>query len=191
MSPRLRAALGSLLFLVAAPGVVAGLIPWWLTRWELEEPFPLRAPLRVVGAVLIAVGVLALLDSFRRFVVEGLGTPAPVAPTEELVVTGLYRYVRNPMYVAVAATIFGQALLLGQVELFVYGAVFVAVVAAFVRWYEEPTLARTYGEQYAEYRRSVRGWIPRRPSASGNPRSPPGRPGPPPEPADPPAASER
>ena len=191
MSPRLRAALGSLLFLVAAPGVVAGLIPWWLTRWELEEPFPLWAPLRVVGAVLIAVGVLTLLDSFRRFVVEGLGTPAPVAPTEELVVTGLYRYVRNPMYVAVAATIFGQALLLGHVELFAYGAVFVGVVAAFVRWYEEPTLARTYGEQYAEYRRSVPGWIPRRPSASGNPSSPRGRPGPPPEPADPPAASER
>jgi protein-S-isoprenylcysteine O-methyltransferase Ste14 len=158
----LQAALGSLLFLLVAPGVVAGLIPWWLTRWEVEEPFPLWAPLRVVGALLIAAGVLALLDSFRRFVVEGLGTPAPVAPTEELVVGGLYRYVRNPMYVAVAATIFGQALLLGQLVLFAYGAVFVAVVAAFVHWYEEPTLARTYGEQYDEYRRSVPGWIPRR-----------------------------
>jgi protein-S-isoprenylcysteine O-methyltransferase Ste14 len=158
----LQAALGSLLFLLVAPGVVAGLIPWWLTRWEVEEPFPLWAPLRVVGALLIAAGVLALLDSFRRFVVEGLGTPAPVAPTEELVVGGLYRFVRNPMYVAVTATIFGQALLLGQLVLFAYGAVFVAVVAAFVHWYEEPTLARTYGEQYDEYRRSVPGWIPRR-----------------------------
>jgi protein-S-isoprenylcysteine O-methyltransferase Ste14 len=158
---RLGAALGSLVFLVLAPGVVAGLIPWWLTRWEVEEPLPIWAPLRVVGVVLIAVGVLALLDSFRRFVVEGLGTPAPVAPTEELVVSGLYRYVRNPMYVAVAATIFGQALALGQLVLFAYGAVFVAVVAAFVRWYEEPTLARTYGEQYEAYRRSVRAWVPR------------------------------
>jgi protein-S-isoprenylcysteine O-methyltransferase Ste14 len=162
VSPRLRAALGSLLFLVVAPGVVAGLIPWWITRWEVETPFRLWAPLRIVGAALIAVGVLALLDSFRRFVVEGLGTPAPVAPTEELVVGGLYRYVRNPMYVAVAATIFGQALLLGQLVLFAYGAVFVAVVAAFVHWYEEPALARTYGEQYERYRRSVPGWIPRR-----------------------------
>jgi protein-S-isoprenylcysteine O-methyltransferase Ste14 len=159
---RLTAAFGSLVFLVVAPGVVAGLIPWWLTRWEVEEPFPFWAPLRVVGAVLVAVGVLALLDSFRRFVVEGLGTPAPVAPTEELVVSGLYRYVRNPMYVAVAATIFGQALVLGQLVLFAYGAAFVAVVAAFVRWYEEPTLARTYGEQYEAYRRSVPGWLPRR-----------------------------
>jgi protein-S-isoprenylcysteine O-methyltransferase Ste14 len=161
--PQLRAALGSLVFLVVAPGVVAGLIPWWLTRWEVEEPFAFWAPLRVVGIALIVVGVLALLDSFRRFVVEGLGTPAPVAPTEELVVSGLYRYVRNPMYVAVAATIFGQALAHGQLNQLAYGAVFVAVVAAFVHWYEEPTLARTYGEQYETYRRSVPAWLPRRP----------------------------
>jgi protein-S-isoprenylcysteine O-methyltransferase Ste14 len=159
---RLRAALGSVAFLVVAPGVVAGVIPWWITHWEVEEPLPFWAPFRIAGAALVAVGVLALLDSFRRFVVEGLGTPAPVAPTEELVVGGLYRYVRNPMYVAVAATIFGQALLLGQLVLFAYGAVFVAVVAAFVRWYEEPTLARTHGEQYEAYRRSVPAWIPRR-----------------------------
>ena len=158
---RFGAALGSVAFLLIAPGVVAGLIPWWITRWEVEEPLPFWAPLRVVGAALIAVGVLALLDSFRRFVVEGLGTPAPVAPTEELVVSGLYRYVRNPMYVAVAATILGQALLLGQLVLFAYGAVFVAVVATFVRLYEEPTLARTYGEQYEAYKRSVPAWFPR------------------------------
>jgi protein-S-isoprenylcysteine O-methyltransferase Ste14 len=158
---RYRAAVGSLLFLVAAPGVVAGLIPWWLTGWDVEEPLPFWAPLRVLGGLMIAAGVLALLDSFRRFVVEGFGTPAPVAPTEELVVGGLYRYVRNPMYVAVAAIIFGQALALGQLVLFAYGAVFVAVVAAFVHWYEEPTLARTYGEQYEAYKRSVPAWLPR------------------------------
>lgn len=158
---QLRAALGSVAFLVVAPGVVAGVIPWWITGWEFEEPFPYWAPLRVVGAVLVVIGVVALLDSFRRFVVEGLGTPAPVAPTEELVVSGLYRYVRNPMYVAVAATIFGQALLLGQLVLFAYGAVFVVIVVAFVRWYEEPTLTGTYGEQYEAYKRSVPAWVPR------------------------------
>ena len=162
--PKLRAAVGSLAFLVVAPGVVAGVIPWWLTGWDVEEP--LWAPLRAVGAVLIAAGVVALLHSFARFVVEGLGTPAPVAPTEELVVGGLYRYVRNPMYLAVAATILGQALLLGQPVLLAYGAVFLAAVMAFVRWYEEPTLARTYGEQYEEYRRSVPGWLPRLPLRS-------------------------
>jgi protein-S-isoprenylcysteine O-methyltransferase Ste14 len=156
---RLRAALGTALFLLLAPGVVAGLIPWWLTRWEAES-FPW--PLRIVGAVLIAAGTIALLHAFARFVVEGVGTPAPVAPTENLVVGGLYRYVRNPMYLAVTATIVGQALLLGRPVLLAYAVVFFAVVAAFVHWYEEPTLSRTYGEEYEVYRRAVPAWRPRR-----------------------------
>jgi protein-S-isoprenylcysteine O-methyltransferase Ste14 len=156
---RLHAAVGSLIFLLVAPGVVAGLIPWWLTGWETRTIWLL---LRVVGIALIVAGTVALLEAFARFVVEGLGTPAPVAPTEHLVVGGLYRYVRNPMYLAVAATIFGQALALWQPVLFAYGAVFVAVVAAFVHWYEEPTLTRTFGEEYEEYRRAVPGWWPRR-----------------------------
>jgi protein-S-isoprenylcysteine O-methyltransferase Ste14 len=158
-SRRLRAALGSLLFLLVAPGVVAGLIPWWLTGWDTRTS---SWPLRVVGIALIVAGTIVLLEAFLRFVVEGLGTPAPVAPTEHLVVGGLYRYVRNPMYLAVAATIFGQALALGQPVLFAYGAVFLVVVAAFVHWYEEPTLTRTFGEEYEEYRRAVPGWWPRR-----------------------------
>lgn len=109
-----RAAAGSLIFLVLAPGVVAGLVPWWLTSWQVREPLPHWLPLRVAGSALLAAGVIALLHAFARFVVEGLGTPAPVAPTEHLVVGGLYGYVRNPMYLAVAATIVGQALALGQ-----------------------------------------------------------------------------
>ena len=95
---------------------MAGLVPWWLTGWEVETPLPFWAPLRVVGVALIVLGALALLWSFLRFALEGVGTPAPVAPTERLVVGGLYRYVRNPMYVAVTATIVGQALLLGQLD---------------------------------------------------------------------------
>src|SRR5215213_11016658 len=184
---RAQAAAGSALFLAAAPGLVAGLIPYLLTGWEAGDA-PLVA--RIAGVVLLIAGAAVLLHAFGRFVVEGLGTPAPVAPTEVLVVGGLYRYVRNPMYLAVTATILGQALLLGQVELFAYGAVFMAVVAAFVHWYEEPTLARTYGEQYDEYRGAVPAWIPRL-SASATPSSPPARPEPAREPADPPAGSER
>ena len=153
-----RAAAGSLVFLVVAPGVVAGLIPWWLTGWESEDP-PLV--LRVLGAVLIAAGVAALLHAFARFVLEGLGTPAPVAPAEKLVVGGLYRYVRNPMYLAVAATIVGQGLLLGQPILLLYAALFGVLVAAFVHWYEEPTLRAQFGEEYEAYRREVPGWWPR------------------------------
>src|SRR6185503_12673568 len=95
--PRIRAALGSGLFLVVAPGVVAGLVPWWLTGWQTGAT---RWPLQAIGTVLIVVGAVVLVDAFVRFVVEGIGTPAPVAPTEELVVSGLYCHVRNPMYLA-------------------------------------------------------------------------------------------
>ena len=156
---RARAALGSLVFLVAAPGVVAGLIPWLLTRWDAYDGVPW--PLRLAGTALVCAGIAALLEAFLRFVVEGIGTPAPVAPTEHLVVGGLYRFVRNPMYLAVGAIIVGQALLLGRAVLLAYAAVFAVAVAAFVHLYEEPTLARRYGVEYESYRRAVPGWWPR------------------------------
>jgi protein-S-isoprenylcysteine O-methyltransferase Ste14 len=138
------------------------LVPWWLTDWRVREPLPYWAPLRVAGLILLAAGVAVLLQAFARFVVEGLGTPAPVAPTERLVVGGLYRYVRNPMYLAVAATIVGQALALGQPILLLYAAAFAVAVAAFVHWYEEPTLRRQFGQQYEAYRLAVPAWWPRR-----------------------------
>ena len=155
---RLRSAIGSLLFLFVAPGVMAGLIPWLLTGWATHD---LPIPLRLLGAATIAAGLALLLPAFIRFAVDGRGTPAPVAPTKRLVVTGAYRYVRNPMYLGVAALIVGQALLLGQAVLLAYAALFVLVVTAFVHGYEEPTLARTFGTQYATYRSAVPRWRPR------------------------------
>jgi protein-S-isoprenylcysteine O-methyltransferase Ste14 len=111
--------------------------------------------------ILVAGGVIVLVNAFVRFVVEGVGTPAPVAPTEHLVVGGLYRYVRNPMYLAVASMIVGQGLVLGRAGLLVYAAVFCVAVAMFVYGYEEPTLAARYGEQYEAYRHAVPAWRPR------------------------------
>jgi protein-S-isoprenylcysteine O-methyltransferase Ste14 len=157
-----RAAAGSLIFLLLAPGIVAGVIPRLLTGWDEEAAFADWLPLRALGFGLIAVGLAVLVEAFARFVVEGLGTPAPVAPTQELVVGGLYRHVRNPMYLAVTAVIVGQGLVLGQPVLFAYAAAFFLVVAAFVHWYEEPTLSRRFGEQYDAYRRAVPAWWPRR-----------------------------
>ena len=157
-----RAAVGSIAFLVVVPGVVAGVVPWLLTRWRPEEAASVWLPIRIAGLLLVAVGLLALLHSLTRFLVEGLGTPAPVAPTERLVVGGLYRYVRNPMYLAVGAVIVGQALALGRPILFVYALAFALAVALFVRAYEEPTLLRRFGEEYAAYARAVPAWWPRR-----------------------------
>jgi len=154
------AAAGSTLFFALAPGVVAGLVPWLLTGWDTADPaWPW--PVRVIGAVLLAGCAVVLVQAFVRFVREGRGTPAPVGPTERLVVGGLYRHVRNPMYVAVVGAIVGQALLLGRPVLLVYAALAGAGMALFVRGYEEPLLAARYGEQYRAYRRAVPGWLPR------------------------------
>ena len=110
---------------------------------------------------MVVAGSVVLVLAFTRFVTEGAGTPAPIAPTEELVVGGLYRHVRNPMYLAVVAVIVGQALILGRPVLLAYAAAVWVVVAAFVHWYEEPTLARTFGVSYEDYRRAVPAWRPR------------------------------
>ena len=167
---RTTAAIGSTLFFAIAPGVVAGLVPWWLTGWQVRGPLAHWAPLRVVGLIMLILGLIVLIQAFARFVAEGHGTPAPVAPTERLVVGGLYRYVRNPMYLAVVAAIIGQARILGQPVLLGYAAAVWLTVASFVRWYEEPTLARQFGEQYQAYRRAVPAWRPRaRPWHQGQP----------------------
>jgi protein-S-isoprenylcysteine O-methyltransferase Ste14 len=159
---KLVAAAGSSLFFALAPGVVAGLVPWWLTGWEAGRPSAGWIPVRVAGAVLLVVSAAALVRAFARFAGEGIGTPAPAAPTERLVVGGLYRYVRNPMYLAVVGAIVGQALALARPTLLLYAAAVGAVTAAFVRWYEEPTLLRQFGDQYEAYRRAVPAWWPRR-----------------------------
>ena len=134
----------------------------------MREPLPYWGLVRVVGFALILAGVAFLVHAFARFVVEGLGTPAPVAPTERLVVGGLYRHVRNPMYVAVLAIIVGQSLALGRPILLAYAAIVWVAVASFVRFYEEPTLSHRFGAQYEEYKRAVPAWWPRlRPWRSG------------------------
>ena len=172
---RVTAAVGSAVFFLVAPGVVVGLIPWLLTGgWQVREPLPYWAPMRMVGGILLVAGLIALVGAFVRFVVEGFGTPAPVAAPERLVVGGVYRYVRNPMYVAVLAAIVGQALLLGRLGLLYAVAAWLAV-AAFVRFYEEPTLTRRFGADYEAYRRAVPAWSPRlrpwRPNDRDEPRT--------------------
>jgi protein-S-isoprenylcysteine O-methyltransferase Ste14 len=158
MMAKTRAAIGSLVFLVVVPGVVAGLIPGVLTGWHLNRYL---MPAQLGGFVVAAAGVAVLLGAFAQFVLEGGGTPAPVAPPERLVVRGVYRYVRNPMYLAVGAVILGQAVALGQPILLVYLVVFVVAVFMFVRGYEEPTLRGRFGASYDAYVKAVPAWVPR------------------------------
>src|SRR5262249_6463540 len=154
-------ALGTAIFLILAPGVVAGLLPWWLSGWQFDTPLAWWDAVRLPGLVLIILATAILLSAFASFVVEGVGTPAPVAPTQHLVVGGLYRFVRNPMYIAVVGAIVGQAWFLGQPVLLEYAVAVGLLMAAFARWVEEPVLLERFGTDYQEYRRAVPGWWPR------------------------------
>ena len=161
MAGRTRAALGSLVFLVLAPGVVAGLIPWLITHWQPLPPTGGAGALRWAGLIVIGAGLVVVLEAFARFAWEGIGTPAPIAPTRTLVVSGFYRFVRNPMYVALTALIFGQAVLFASWGVALYGAVVAAAFHTFVLLYEEPTLREAYGDEYAAYCAATPPWIPR------------------------------
>jgi protein-S-isoprenylcysteine O-methyltransferase Ste14 len=145
------------LFFMVAPAVVAGVVPWAITQYTGL----VATPLAVLGLAMVALGLAALVACFVQFVREGRGTPAPIAPTEKLVVGGLYRWVRNPMYLAVGTIILGQAVAFASVGVLVWFAVFAVAVVAFVTSYEQPTLRRTYGASYDAYCRAVPAWWPR------------------------------
>ncbi|HEY0646365.1 isoprenylcysteine carboxylmethyltransferase family protein [Phenylobacterium sp.] len=155
---RTTALLGSALFLALAPGTIAGLIPWLFVGWPAPIP---NAALAMVGGLVMALGAVLLVECFTRFALQGLGTPAPVAPPQRLVVSGAYRHVRNPMYVAVVSLILGQAALFASLPLLIYGAVVWAGFHAFVLGYEEPTLRRQFPQDYAAFCAAVPRWIPR------------------------------
>jgi protein-S-isoprenylcysteine O-methyltransferase Ste14 len=155
---RSAASVGSLVFLVVAPGTVAGWIPYALTGWRLE---PAPWPLRALGATLAALGAVLLVSCFARFALVGRGTPAPLAPPERLVVSGAYAYVRNPMYVALVTLILGQAALLPDLRLVGYAAAVWLATHLFVLAYEEPTLRRSFPKDYEAFFAAVPRWIPR------------------------------
>jgi protein-S-isoprenylcysteine O-methyltransferase Ste14 len=154
-----RAWIGTIVFLFLAPGIVAGFIPWLISGWRPHD-WGNADWLVPVAWIAIVLGVAFLLHAFALFALHH-GTPAPVAPTETLVVTGAYRFVRNPMYLAVLTIILGQALLFASWWLVLYAAIALTAVATFVMGYEEPTLTDTYGEEYLDYKRNVPGWWPR------------------------------
>lgn len=150
--------LRSLLFLILAPGMVAGYIPLAFLRRgsQLETGIfaYLAFPLWLLGSVI-------LLWSFWNFLIQGRGTPAPIDPPKEMVATGFYRYVRNPMYVGVLAIIIGHFLWFGYWNLLIYAIIVFLAFHAFVTYYEEPTLRRKFGASYENYLKRVPRWIPR------------------------------
>lgn len=158
---RRAAVLSSLLFFLIGPGLEAGVGPWLLTGGFEVGDGPDVLALRIFGVVLIVAGLAVVVHAYARFVLDGIGTPSPMAPPRELVVSGAYRYVRNPMYVATAAVIVGEGLVLRQPILLAAAAVYCAALALLGRTYEEPLLRRRFGPVYDAYRDAVPGWLPR------------------------------
>lgn len=157
---RIFAILGSAIFFVIAPGIVAGYVPWRICHWHVRTPLLGTSLFRLVGVLLIVAGIPVLLDSFARFALQGLGTPAPIFPTRHLVVRGFFRYVRNPMYLAVVSLILGQGLFFGSVRVLEYGLAVWMGFYLFVLIYEEPILRKSYAREYDEFCANVRRWIP-------------------------------
>jgi protein-S-isoprenylcysteine O-methyltransferase Ste14 len=154
------AALWALVFFVFAPGMVAGFVPWAISRWRVQD-YPGDGLGRPLGAALIVAGLAVLIEAFARFVLQGHGTPSPNFPTRRLIIGGSYRYVRNPMYLAVEAIILGQAALLGRVDLLLYAAIIAVGFYLFVVWAEEPILRRSFPNDYRRYAANVHRWLPR------------------------------
>ena len=159
-SPALLVA-GTTVFFLLLPLQIAGTVPWLLSRWRMQPPFWGWSGFRAVGAVLITAGLPVLLAAIVRFVRQGRGVPTPVLPARHLVVSGLYRHVRNPMYIAVLSVIVGQGLLFGNGPVLRYALAVALGFHLFVLLHEEPSLSRRFGAEYETYRRAVRRWIPR------------------------------
>lgn len=156
----LSLALRSLLWTVLLPGLFAGYLPWryfGLSRAHII----LENPVSLIGVLMIGLGTALLLTCIWEFARSGRGTLSPVDPPRDLVVKGLYRYVRNPMYLSVTVVVLGEVLLTGSRPLFIYWAVWFVAVNLFVIGYEEPILRRRFGESYEHYTREVRRWLPR------------------------------
>jgi protein-S-isoprenylcysteine O-methyltransferase Ste14 len=165
---------GTIVFAVAVPGTVAGVVPWRLAGRHRGAPPATPAGASVLGIALVAAGVTLVGDAFVRFV-RARGTPAPIAETEDLVVDGPYRRSRNPQYVGVIAIVAGQGLWWGSRRILVYGAALAAAFHAWVRVYEEPRLRDRFGATYVHYQREVPRWLPRPGVVNGRRRGPSAR----------------
>ncbi len=149
----------SILFAIfGGPGIVLVYLPLWFTRFRVPagEPWWQMA----LAGVLIAAGVVPLVESARRFIFAGRGTLVPTAPTEHLVVSGFYRFVRNPMYVGVLIVLAGEAVLFERRGLILYLAIVWLATHLFVCLYEEPALRRRYSDEYLRFKRNVPRWLP-------------------------------
>jgi protein-S-isoprenylcysteine O-methyltransferase Ste14 len=155
--------LRSVLAAAVLPGTVTLLIPWLIVSRAGATPLRDWGAVQALALVPIVLGVSILVRCIYEFAARGRGTLAPVDPPKDLVVSGLYRYVRNPMYVGALILLLGEAALFRSTDILMYAAVWFLLVNLFVLFYEEPTLRRRFGESYDRYRGAVHRWLPGKP----------------------------
>jgi len=149
--------LRNLFFTILQPGVVAGLVPYLIIRENMHSlPF---AWFHFLGILIFAIGLFITLHCIARFAIDGKGTLSPADPTKKLVIRGLYKYTRNPMYAGVMLVLIGEAIFFASFHLLIYAGFVFSAFTLFVIYFEEPRLKRDFGEEYAEYRKRVKRWI--------------------------------
>lgn len=150
----------NLLFTLLQPGLVAGLIPYWILGSRAGEIFnnPLNS-LQYIAILIFAIGTAILIYCITMFAVKGKGTLSPADPTTDLVVSGLYRFSRNPMYIGLLLMLVGEAVFFFSVRLWIYTAFVFIAVNFFVIFHEEPRLKRDFGAEYRQYLKTVRRWL--------------------------------
>jgi protein-S-isoprenylcysteine O-methyltransferase Ste14 len=155
-----RSVVVSLLFVIfGGPAIALVYVPFWMTRFRIPADEPLWQ--MMVAAALIVAGIAPGLESVKRFIVVGRGTLVPTMPTEHLVVSGMYRYVRNPMYAGILIALGGEVLLFQSRDMVIFAVLFWFGAHLFVCLYEERTLTRRYGDEYLRFKRHVPRWLPR------------------------------
>ncbi|HLF32697.1 MAG TPA: isoprenylcysteine carboxylmethyltransferase family protein [Cyclobacteriaceae bacterium] len=148
----------NLFFTILLPGFTAGVVPYWVLGGKIKIFTPLTA-LQISGLFLLVPGLAILFHCIYRFAVEGRGTLAPFDPTRKLVVGGLYKYSRNPMYIGVIAILAGESMLYMSGNLGIYTLIIFAAFNIFIMIVEEPRLRRDFGKEYEGYCRRVRRWL--------------------------------
>jgi protein-S-isoprenylcysteine O-methyltransferase Ste14 len=158
-SIRTSIAVSALFTIFGGPGILLVYVPYALTRSRIPANEPMGQ--MMLAGSMIVIGLIPLFDSMGRFIFAGRGTLVPTAPTERLVVSGLYRYVRNPMYVGVLTVLAGEAILLWSADLLMDWMICALGIHLFVVFYEEPTLMRRHPQDYPRYKDHVPRWLPR------------------------------
>ncbi|HEU5292505.1 MAG TPA: isoprenylcysteine carboxylmethyltransferase family protein [Cyclobacteriaceae bacterium] len=152
--------LRNLFFTILQPGMVAGFIPYWIIRNQLDQILEKQMGIfQFIAVLLFITGFVVTIACILRFAFEGKGTLSPADETKQLVIGGLYRYSRNPMYVGVMLMLIGEALLASSKDLWIYAAIIFGCFHLFILIHEEPRLQRDFGDQYTQYRQKVRRWL--------------------------------